>query len=154
LHGPSLSKFGAAGIAPSPTFIRRWGGGSVVLVPIAPSLPHRIALAAALGLAATALAACSLIIEHRDRQCSTDADCKGFEGARCDTKQGICVGKPGPDGGGGADAGCVGPSGCWACTPTTTHEHQTACTDAACEPYDNAPLAPLLSSDGGLPAIP
>jgi hypothetical protein len=97
-------------------------------------------------------AACSLLIEHRDRQCSTNADCASFKGATCDTKQGICVGPP--DAGAPPDAGCVGPSGCWACDPTTTHEHQTACTDAACEPYDNSVLAPLLSADGGLPPIP
>lgn len=90
--------------------------------------------------------ACSLIVEHKSRQCDTDADCKGFAGAVCDVSQGVCAPRAGDK--------CVDPSGCWACAPTNSHEFQTACTDAVCVPFDNGVLAGMLEPDGGLPAIP
>lgn len=90
--------------------------------------------------------ACSLIVEHQSHQCETDADCKAFADAVCDTSQGVCAPRSGDK--------CVDPSGCWACAPTTTHELQTACTDATCVPFDNSVLAGMLGPDGGLPAIP
>jgi hypothetical protein len=106
---------------------------------------HRI-LVATIGLCAVLGTACSLIIEHRSKQCSADADCAGFTSAVCDTLQGVCVPRSGEQ--------CLDPSGCWACAPKNTKEFQSACTDAACVPYDNGALEALLTADGGVPPIP
>lgn len=103
-------------------------------------------LVAALGLAATFTAACSLIVEHRSRQCESDADCASFDGTICDAKQGVCVERTGDK--------CLGPDGCYLCKPTNTRQFQAACTDAECVPYDNGGLGALLTADGGLPPIP
>lgn len=112
----------------------------------------RLAHAALRRLAAVAglvtLAGCSLVIESRDRQCESDADCAGNEGAVCDLAGGVCV----PDSTG--TAGCVGPDGCFSCEPETPVEILNACTDAECVPYDNTQLQGLLEEDGSLPPVP
>lgn len=108
--------------------------------------PPRRLVVGALGLAIACLAACSLLVERREQQCQTDAECSAFPAAVCDVKQGVCVKRSG--------AGCVDASGCYACAPTTTQEFQSACTDAGCVPYDNSALKPLLTADGGLPPVP
>ncbi len=53
------------------------------------------------------------------------------------------------------DAGdeCVGPSGCWACTPTTNDQFLNAC-GGQCVGFDPARVAPFLTADGGLPPLP
>lgn len=110
-----------------------------------PARIRRISAAAA-ALAAALTAACSLIVEHRSRQCDEDADCASFKNAVCDTKEGVCVERAGEK--------CVDPSGCYACEPKNTRQFQAACTDAQCVPYDNSVLKPLLTADGGLPPVP
>ena len=44
----------------------------------------------------------------------------------------------------GVDAGdpCVDPSGCYACTPTSTTQFLNACTAGACAPFDNVARIP------------
>ncbi|KYF96680.1 hypothetical protein BE20_41290 [Sorangium cellulosum] len=110
-----------------------------------PSRALRARLCAALALAA--LASCSVLVERRDRQCATDADCARFPGARCDPGGRVCV---------PADsvppAGCDGDDGCYSCAPTTNEQLLNACTDAACRPFDDARLTNLR--DGGLPPLP
>lgn len=53
------------------------------------------------------------------------------------------------------DAGdeCVGPNGCWACTPTTNDELLNAC-GGQCVGFEPARIAPFLTADGGLPPLP
>ena len=53
------------------------------------------------------------------------------------------------------DAGdeCVGPNGCWACTPVTNDQFLNAC-GGQCVGFDPARVAPFLTADGGLPPLP
>ncbi len=53
---------------------------------------------------------------------------------------------------GGDDGGCVGPNGCYACTPTTNDQLQNACTQAQCVPFDEATR--IKGYTGKLPDIP
>ncbi|WP_437577889.1 hypothetical protein [Sorangium sp. So ce887] len=101
-------------------------------------------LCAALSLV---LASCSVIVEQRDRQCATDADCARFDGARCDPGGHVCVPADGASPG-----GCDGDNGCYSCTPATNEQLLNACTDAACRPFDNGRLTNLR--DGELPPLP
>jgi hypothetical protein len=127
--------------------------------------------------------ACSLILDRRADQCSTDGDCAKFAGTRCDSKVRLCVvlsdidgGGPAPDGDAGSkgedaatvpssDAAtdvaleafvdpCLGPLGCFACTPTNDHQFQNGCTDAECRPFDNRARLKNLPPDGGLTPLP
>ncbi len=115
-----------------------------------------ILLALCLGL--SSLHACSLLVETRDQQCSVDADCVGFTGARCDLDRRVCALQGSSSGaattsststGGGCDGG-----GCYACPPTTTEEFLNACTDAGCKSFANAARLQHLTTDGGLPPLP
>ncbi|WP_437677400.1 hypothetical protein [Sorangium sp. So ce131] len=70
------------------------------------------ALALAAGALATGALACSLVVERRSEQCSSDADCARFPGAACDLVDNVCVpASSGPGGGegGGAAGGCAAP---------------------------------------------
>lgn len=49
---------------------------------------------------------------------------------------------------------CLGPDGCWQCTPQNSGQLLDACTDAACAAFDNPARLPLLGRDGSLPALP
>lgn len=50
---------------------------------------------------------------------------------------------------------CVGPDGCFDCTPEKPLELLNACTDAACAPFANTKdRLPLLADDGSLPPLP
>jgi hypothetical protein len=126
-----------------------------------------ILLALCLGL--TGLYACSLLVETRDQQCSVDADCASFPGARCDLTRHVCASVSatasgtggsgsssgtGPTSstsstGGGCDAG-----GCYSCPPTTSEEILNACTDAGCKSFENGKRLQHLTADGGLPPLP
>ncbi|HSO00374.1 MAG TPA: hypothetical protein VLS89_18910, partial [Candidatus Nanopelagicales bacterium] len=67
---------------------------------------------------------CSVIIEGRTDQCSTDADCEAFGGyPRC--TEGVCVAR-------GAS-----PPGCYPYEPTETPEYINHCTESECAPFDN-----------------
>ncbi len=111
------------------------------------------ALALGLGPVLGGLGGCSLVIESRDRQCESDADCQGFDGAVCDLGGGVCVAQQAS--GSTGSAGCEGPDGCFSCPPTQFGEFLNACTNAPCIPYDNATkLEGLLEADGSVPPVP
>jgi hypothetical protein len=137
--------------------------------------PRRRGLAAAalLGLALSTMAACSLLVEKRDQQCSADADCAQFAGAVCDTAEHVCKIKGGTGGGGGSTTStttsstgtttttgtggsgggsCDGGS-CYACEPATTEEFLNHCTTAPCKAFDRKRLT-KLGADGKLPPLP
>ncbi|WP_437928202.1 hypothetical protein WMF37_02845 [Sorangium sp. So ce291] len=111
------------------------------------ALPARLGAALSLSFALYVLASCSVLVEQRDQQCASDADCARFPGARCDPGAHVCV---------PADAAptgaCDGGGGCYGCTPTTNEQLLNACTDAACRPFDNRRLGNLR--DGVLPPLP
>jgi hypothetical protein len=44
--------------------------------------------------------------------------------------------------------------GCWSCALEQPEHFLNACTDASCEPFDNAKRLPLLNDDGTLPPLP
>lgn len=44
--------------------------------------------------------------------------------------------------------------GCWSCPLEQPEHFLNACTDASCEPFDNAKRLPLLNDDGTLPPLP
>jgi len=128
------------------------------------------------------LSACSLLLDRRADQCSTDGDCSKFAGTRCDQKVRLCLVPDGPDGGNpsmndsGAkpDAGldatapndvgdvaieafvdpCLGPTGCYACAPANDRQFGNGCSDAACKPFDNDARLKNLLPDGGLTPLP
>jgi hypothetical protein len=79
-------------------------------------------LLAAIGC--LALSACSLVIDDRDEQCRTDADCAGFAN-RPVCRRNICV-----------DSG-LGPPGCFPGTPSTAAQFGNACTTAKCVAFDD-----------------
>jgi hypothetical protein len=55
---------------------------------------------------------------------------------------------------GGADAGCNGPNGCFACEPVEIVEFLNACTDGQCTPFDNVKRLPLYKAGQPLPPVP
>jgi hypothetical protein len=57
------------------------------------------------------------------------------------------------DGSADATDECVGPNGCWACTPTTNDQFLNACS-STCISFDQTRLTSLLAADGGLPPLP
>jgi hypothetical protein len=56
--------------------------------------------------------------------------------------------------GGGGDAKCSGPNGCFACEPVKLDEFLNACTDGQCTPFDNAARLPLFKAGQPLPPVP
>ncbi|MGK3967248.1 hypothetical protein WMF38_24125 [Sorangium sp. So ce118] len=106
----------------------------------------RARLCAALSLS-FALSSCSVLVEQRDQQCASDADCARFPGARCAPGAHVCV-----PAGAAPPGACDGGGGCYGCTPTTNEQLLNACTDAACRPFDNRRLGNLR--DGALPPLP
>jgi hypothetical protein len=57
------------------------------------------------------------------------------------------------DGSTDASDECVGPNGCWACTPTTNEQFLNACS-GQCVSFDTTRLTPFLAPDGALPPLP
>ncbi|CAN90509.1 unnamed protein product [Sorangium cellulosum So ce56] len=78
--------------------------------------PPAAALALAMGALATSALACSLIIEQRDVQCTSDADCAQFDGAICNRADSTCV--PSSSGSAGGEGGDP-PGGCAAADKPT-----------------------------------
>jgi hypothetical protein len=118
---------------------------------------------------------CSLILDKRADQCSSDNECARFEGTRCDLTTHLCVAPPddgggppptpdagqpaeaaAPDASAEADAAepCRGANGCFQCVPTTDIQFASACTDAGCKPFDNRTRLKNLRPDGGLLPLP
>ncbi len=91
-----------------------------------------------LGLLASG---CSLIVENRQVQCSTDADCEKFAPhPLCVT--GVCV-----------ETG-LGPAGCTVTsTPSTDADFLSACTTASCIPFDNCARLGWCDPNAALPAL-
>ncbi len=106
-------------------------------------------LAAALGLAALA-ASCSLSDVKRD-PCTSDAQCAAAFGAGSTCQGGYCTESSSSPECNQTDA--TGRA-CFACAPMTQAEFHTACTDATCQPFDNAKRLTKLTPDGGLPPLP
>lgn len=117
-----------------------------------------------------ATAACTLILDRDDVQCSTNGDCAKFA-ATATCVQSVCVL---PDGGSVNEAGSdapndtnqpdvfvpteagikdagVGFDGCFEGTPTTNDQFLNACTPAECTPFDNC--ARLGICDDALPGV-
>lgn len=122
-----------------------------------------VALLLAASWAIGGAVGCSFVIESQDRQCESDKDCNGFADAMCDVAGGVCVPRAtastsstgaGGGGAGGGGAECIGPDGCFSCPPSAQAEFLNACTDSACIPYDNGPLADLLLEGGTVPPVP
>lgn len=99
-------------------------------------------------LAVASSAACTVLLDRDDTQCSTDADCKALSaGSVC--RDAVCILA--------SDAG-NGPDGCFAGTPTTNDELLNACApQVECVPFDNckelgicdATLPPTSDPPGG-----
>ncbi len=85
-----------------------------------------------------ASAGCSLVVENRTTQCSTDADCRKFA-AQPLCVEGVCV-----------ESG-LGPKGCFFGTPSTDLEHFNACS-TGCLDFDNCARLGLCNSEA-LPAL-
>jgi hypothetical protein len=60
------------------------------------------------------------------------------------------------DAAGGADASCTNEAAgnCYSCTPKTSTQFLTACTSAACVPFDDSTRLTNLTSTGELPPLP
>lgn len=83
--------------------------------------PGRLAL---LAVMVVGPAACSLVVEQRDRQCASDSDCaKLSPGAVC--RDEVCVAPP------------TSAATCASGEPTTPAQFLNRCTDAQCIPFDN-----------------
>jgi hypothetical protein len=106
-----------------------------------PVRPHGLH---ALALAAIALtpAACSLLLNHDAKQCSTSEDCKRFQ-ANAICLDEVCVDPSQLDG--GSDGG-LGPPGCFTGVPTTDVEFFNACTTASYLKFDNCTRASVCDS--------
>jgi hypothetical protein len=121
-----------------------------------PARPRRIAalvaltLAGALGLSMLA-SSCS-IANVKNTACTSDAQCAAAftAGSTCQ-QDGFCT-----DPTNMADCDQTGKNGlaCYGCPPKTQTEFHTACTTAACQPFDNAKRLTKLTADGGLPPLP
>jgi len=55
---------------------------------------------------------------------------------------------------GDASDECIGPNGCWACTPTTNDQFLNSCGGGQCIGFDSTRVTPFLLPDGGLPPLP
>jgi hypothetical protein len=104
-------------------------------------IPSRAAIVGGFLLAGllAGAGACSLVVEDRENQCETDADCSRLAvGAVC--RSGICA----PADGAGDQ--------CFEGEPSTNDEFLNRCTDAQCTAFDNC--ARLGLCDGAeLPAL-
>ncbi len=106
-----------------------------------------LALPLALG------SACSLLVDTNATQCRSDSDCTRFA-AICQLEQHVCVPAADVDAAvPSLDTGCVGPGGCFSCTPTTEAEFTAQCTDSECIPFDDSRLT-LWTADGHLRPLP
>lgn len=109
-------------------------------------------LAALLATAAALFAAaCSVLLDDDNKQCSTNGDCASFGGLPL-CQRGLCV------------ASNLGPEGCFFGTPTTAEQFANQCSTSQCEPFDNcarlglcapgAAEAATIPPDGSLPTPP
>ncbi len=120
-------------------------GGS----PSGPRRGSKIASSVSLGALLTLIAACSLGNVHHD-DCTTDTQCVTSFGTGSKCASGFCTTPDAP--------GCQkkGPDGraCFSCVPQVTTDFESACTNAACAPFDNHARLTKLGADGSLPTLP
>jgi hypothetical protein len=95
------------------------------------------------AMAATGLIACTALVDHGAKQCTSDADCMRLSSVNgiCDKSAGVCIFQTGVTGsnpdGGSADATPDVPM-CITAGPSTRPEDLgKTCTDAECTPFDN-----------------
>ncbi len=97
--------------------------------------------------------ACNLVVDTNITQCRSDSDCARFATV-CNLDQHVCVAAVHVDAALAPDGrSCVGPGGCFSCTPTTEAEITAQCTDSECVPFDNNRIV-LLTADGRLRPLP
>ena len=84
-----------------------------------------------LGLLATLIAACSVLLDTRRDQCESDQDCDGFPGQPV-CHAGLCM--------------ALGPRGCFFGTPSASDQFANQCTTADYVPFDNCKRVGLCSS--------
>ena len=92
-----------------------------------------------LVLALSAVSGCSLIVERRAVQCTTDADCSTF-GPHPFCIQNVCV-----------ESG-LGPAGCFYGTPATDLQYLNQCS-TGCLAFDNCARLGLCSPSAELPPL-
>jgi hypothetical protein len=86
--------------------------------------------------------ACTVLLDRSQTQCATNTDCAKYRaGAVC--VSGFCAIA--------ADAGTLGPPGCFSGVPATDEDYLNQCTASKCLPFDNC--ARLGLCDGGVPAL-
>lgn len=90
-----------------------------------------------LGLLATLIAACSVLLDTGRDQCASDKDCDIFPGQPV-CHAGVCTG--------------VGPRGCYFGTPSTPDQFANQCTTADYVPFDNCNRLGLCSPGAQPPA--
>ena len=120
---------------------RRAGAGAALGAVIA------LAIAVTVGAAS---ASCSLTGVKHDA-CTTDTQCAAAFGAGSTCQGGYCS-----DPATMPDCNQTGKDGrpCYGCAPASQVQFHTACTGAACQPFDNTKRLTKLGADGGLPALP
>ncbi len=100
-------------------------------------MPRTLSLAhlaiAGVGAIAVTIGACSLLIERRDSQCETDADCAGLPDAKCDVENKVCV------------YACIN-------NPDSSADLLNSCPREGCTPFDNTRVGALVN--GEVPPLP
>lgn len=98
---------------------------------------HRAVLC--LGLLATLVAACSVLLDHDKSQCNNDGDCATAFGGHpfCDNH--VCV-----------QSG-LGPDGCFAGVPSTPQEFANQCSTSRCVAFDNCARAGMCKTGDVVP---
>ena len=109
------------------------------------------AILTVVGLVASGLIACSVLVDRGAKQCSSEADCQRLlpgKSTTCDLARGVCVALP-----------TVGVGGCIPPGPNVTSEQlPNVCTSAMCLVFfngehglENGDQSPLIPPDGGAP---
>ena len=91
---------------------------------------------------------CSLLVDAKADQCSSDLDCARFPGTSCDLSLRLCKAANTPD----ADTSLDASGSDDACG--TTGSFENACTNATCRPFDNRARLKRLPREGGLTPLP
>jgi hypothetical protein len=93
---------------------------------------------------------CSLLVDAKGDQCSSDLDCARFPGTVCDLRVRVCKATDTPLN--DADTPPDASSSADACS--TIHSFENACTNATCRPFDNRARLKRLPLEGGLTPLP
>ena len=98
----------------------------------------RCAAVFAVVLSSAFVAACTLLVNRDNVQCSSNGDCAKYS-AQSVCSSGFCsdVTGTGIDGGDNGDGDTLGPPGCFAGEPTTDLEFLNRCTTAQYLRFDN-----------------